>query len=332
MGSVSRFRAQLSSLLQHTPLPADVAPNFQSWHEFDEVSNRWRTVGTAGRQDDKGMATSPQVRNPQEAIDRPFNLVTWNVDYSSPSPAQRLSAILSRTFSLSPATDIIFLQEVCKDAFLHLLEESEVRRNWILSDADAILPAHQLFTTITLLSKARFQNLTFGPVWRVNFPSRFGRDALCCDVFVPSSASKPGSRLRLINVHLDSLPIQPSLRTRQLSIVAALLRSAGRGVVAGDFNPVLPADGSLVSDNGLVDAWAELHPDDPGFTWGVDGTEPFPPSRLDKVASIGLKVQHIEILSPGYINDHGHTEPKGSEKVAWSDHSGLTCRFQLAGL
>ncbi|KAL2196289.1 hypothetical protein P885DRAFT_69865 [Corynascus similis CBS 632.67] len=305
MGSVSRFRAQLSSLLQDTPLPAG----------FDEVSNRWRTVGTAGRQDDKGMATSPQVRNPQEAIDRPFNLVTWNVDYSSPSPAQRLSAILSRTFSLSPATDIIFLQGVCKDAFLHLLEESEVRRNWILSDADAILPAHQLFTTITLLSKARFQNLTLGPVWRVNFPSRFGRDALCCDVSF-----------------LHSLPIQPSLRPRPLSIVAALLRSAGRGVVAGDFNPVLPADGSLVSDNGLVDAWAELHPDDPGFTWGVDGTEPFPPSRLDKVASIGLKVQHIEILSPGYINDHGHTEPNGSEKVAWSDRSGLTCRFQLVGL
>jgi tyrosyl-DNA phosphodiesterase 2 len=230
--------------------------------------------------------------------------------------------------------DIIFFQELSRDAFLLLLDEPEIRRGWFLSDADGVLPAGQSFQTITLLSKARFQSPKPGPVWRVKYPSRFARDALCCDVFVPRpvGSADDNVRLRLINVHLDSLPIQPSLRPQQISIAAAMLRSAGRGIVAGDFNPVLPADETLVEENGLVDAWLALRPDDPGFTWGVDGKEPFPPNRMDKVVSLGLRVQHVEILSPGYINksDHGDHGADG-DTIAWSDHSGLRCSFKLVG-
>jgi tyrosyl-DNA phosphodiesterase 2 len=230
--------------------------------------------------------------------------------------------------------DIIFFQELSRDAFLLLLDEPEIRRGWFLSDADGVLPAGQSFQTITLLSKARFQSPKPGPVWRVKYPSRFARNALCCDVFVPRpvGSADDNVRLRLINVHLDSLPIQPSLRPQQISIAAAMLRSAGRGIVAGDFNPVLPADETLVEENGLVDAWLALRPDDPGFTWGVDGKEPFPPNRMDKVVSLGLRVQHVEILSPGYINksDHGDHGADG-DTIAWSDHSGLRCSFKLVG-
>lgn len=105
---------------------------------------------------------------------------------------------------------------------------------------------------MTLLSKARFalrydstiDNAVLGPVWRVKYPSHFDRDALCCDIFVPS-LKKPGSstaRIRLVNVHLDSLPIKPSHRPRQISIVSSFLRIAGRGLVAGDFNPLFDED------------------------------------------------------------------------------------------
>jgi tyrosyl-DNA phosphodiesterase 2 len=264
---------------------------------------------------------------------RAFNLVTWNVDYSSPFSGQRLSAILAHILSLSPAVDIIFLQELSREAFLLLLGQPQVRQGWFLSDANGVLPAGQSFMTITLLYKARFQDPTPGPVWRVEYPSRFKRDALCCDVFAPTTPGRSGVRLRLVNVHLDSLPVQPSLRPQQVYIVAALLRSAGRGVVAGDFNPVLPADDTLIQDNGLVDAWVELHQVDPGFTWGVDGKEPFPPNRMDKVAAVGLRMQHIEILSPGYISKTNHVgELKDDAMVAWSDHSGLSCSFRLLGL
>jgi tyrosyl-DNA phosphodiesterase 2 len=264
--------------------------------------------------------------------EKPYNLVTWNVDYSSPCPGKRLSAILSYTLSLTPAVDIIFLQELPREGFGFLLGDPEVRQHWFLSDADGVLPAGQSFTTITLLSKARFQGPKLGPVWRVKYPSRFERDALCCDVFTGCTPGKPRVRLRLINVHLDSLPIQPSLRPQQVAATAALLRSAGRGVVAGDFNPVLPADDALVQENGLVDAWAKLHPSDPGFTWGADGKEPFPPNRMDKVASLGVKMQHMAILTPGYIRKKDRGEgTDGGDVVAWSDHAGLHCSFKLVG-
>lgn len=276
---------------------------------------------TASR-DDKGTLSAP---NPS-----PYSLVTWNIDYSSPFPAQRLSAILSRILSLSPAVDIIFFQELSREAFLRLLNEPEVRRGWYLSDADGVLPAGQSFTSITLLSKARFPSQSLGPVWRVRYPSHFQRDALCCDIFAPSAPDGPRVRLRLVNVHLDSLAIQPSFRPQQVSIAASLLHSAGRGVVAGDFNPVLPSDNTLVQDNGLMDAWLELHPQDPGFTWGVDGKQPFPPNRMDKVATVGLKVQAMEILSPGCIKEAGNTgDLDDNDAVAWSDHSGLRCSSML---
>lgn len=34
--------------------------------------------------------------------------------------------------------------------------------------------------------------------------------------------------------------------------------------------------------------WTELRQTEEGFTWGVDGQQPFPPARLDKVGMVGL--------------------------------------------
>jgi tyrosyl-DNA phosphodiesterase 2 len=329
MAFISRFRTKVQSWWQDTPLPAGAPAHFQSWHEFDESSNQWRALEAA-----QGTETPPLQHNraSQGATNQPYTLVTWNIDYSSPLPGQRLSAILSHTLALSPAVDIIFFQELSRESFLVLLDDPRVRQGWLLTDADGILPPGQSFTTITLLSKTRFQNPKPGSVWRVKYPSRFERDALCCDVFVPLAPGRPDevARIRLVNVHLDSLPIQPSLRPQQVAMVAALLRSAGRGVVAGDFNPVLPADDTLAQENGLLDAWVELRPSDTGFTWGIDGKEPFPPNRMDKVATVGLRVQSVEILSPGNIaNTHKAGERHTDNVVAWSDHSGLKCSFKL---
>jgi len=163
---------------------------------------------------------------------------------------------------------------------------------------------------MTLVSGSRLtdpQNAALGPIWRVKYPSRFERDALCCDILLPSHepAKKP-PRVRLTNVHLDSLPINPSLRPRQLSIITSYLRATGHGLVAGDFNPVLPDDDMLVSVNGLLDVWNELHPSEAGFTWGADGDQPFPPNRLDKVAVVGLKPCGIIIIAPSDIGRLAH--------------------------
>lgn len=84
--------------------------------------------------------------------------------------------------------------------------------------------------------------------------------------------------------------------------------------MAGDFNPVLPEDDALVRKNCLVDAWTELHPEDDGFTWGVDGDAPFPSSRLDKVATVGLKASDIQILPPGKIEQSNALNHEGNNQ------------------
>ena len=51
------------------------------------------------------------------------------------------------------------------------------------------------------------------------------------------------------------------------------------------------------------------------------------PGRLDKVATMGLKVKEMEVLRPGLIE-----VPKPSEKpieIPWSDHCGLRCTFTI---
>lgn len=62
---------------------------------------------------------------------------------------------------------------------------------------------------------------------------------------------------------LSGLPTNPDNSPSFLSF----LRSAGRGLVAGDFNPVLDEDVILIETNGLTDAWVVLRPEEPGYTW-----------------------------------------------------------------
>lgn len=374
-----------STNTQGAPLPPsspDTVVTFQAWHEFDSSTQQWVQV------DPTSTSRAPEATHPCD----PNNLVlaTWNIDAFSASGTARASGIISHVLSFATAPDIIFLQEVSREGLTSVLADPRIRKSYFSTEAGwANWERVTSFATMTLLSRSRFgygENIagtpTLGPVWRVKFPSRYLRDALCCDIFIPSatatgnvadlaatttpdaptapdtpaaldetttpaatSDSTPPtttSRTRLINVHLDSLAIRPCFRPRQLAITASFLRAAGRGLVAGDFNPVWPEDDSLVGENGLEDAWVALRADEPGYTWGIDGKQKFPPRRLDKIAMLGLKATDIEVMDAGpvdraaakQITEVGSTSSGGpattsKSALLWSDHSGLRCSFGL---
>lgn len=332
----SRLRNRTLRWWYDVPLPAcvaDASPIFQPWYIFDSSVNKWVAFNSTSGLTGTGYNPSNGGK---------FVLVTWNVDATSPAPEARISALISHIQSLVTPADIIFLQEVSRSALLALLEMPWLRGHWYSSEADTTNWGKQSFASITLVSRSRLtdpQNAALGPIWRVKYPSRFERDALCCDILLPSHGpAKNPLRVRLANVHLDSLPINPSLRPRQLSIITSYLRATGHGLVAGDFNPVLPDDDMLVSANGLLDVWNELYPSEAGFTWGADGDQPFPPNRLDKVALVGLKPCGIKIIAPGDIGQAGTSKLRQEEEdqkhdhnslLKWSDHSGLVCSFAL---
>lgn len=337
MSLISSIRNHYLSWSHSTPLPdlPGTAPTvFQHWHVFNTTTSKWEIV-----QPDLSQTSTPTPQEPN------LRLLTWNIDAFGEKPESRLEAILFKVRQMlkdGNGPDIIFLQEVSKKALSHLLQEDWVREDWISSEADETNWSGVQFATMTLLSRPRFTPISnpspgttpnsawgfsLGPVWRVKYPSRFQRDALCCDVLWDRT-----TRIRLVNVHLDSLPIQPNLRPQQVSIGADLLRAAGggggggRGLIAGDWNPVAEGDADLVRENGLVDAWEQLCPGEDGFTWGLDGKgEPFPPGRLDKVAVLGLRVKDVEVVHPGIL-DTG-TDCESDTGVPWSDHSGLICSF-----
>jgi tyrosyl-DNA phosphodiesterase 2 len=158
-------------------------------------------------------------------------------------------------------------------------------------------------------------------VFRMELPSRYGRDALCLDV---ANAATPDAVVRLLNVHLDSLDSH-FRRVLEMHVLANLLREprCSGGIIAGDFNAIYPEDHMLVDEHELLDAWVALHgstrPD--GATWGV-GVElegKLKAGRLDKVIMLGLKPVEIEVLQPGLL----------AVDRPWSDHCGLRCKFSF---
>ena len=144
-------------------------------------------------------------------------------------------------------------------------------------------------------------------VFRMELPSRYRRDALCVDIAAPAAS---GASFRLLNVHLDSLDSH-FRRALQMWALAGLLREPRwrGGIIAGDFNAILPEDHRLVDEHELLDAWVALHgstgPD--GATWGV-GVElegGLKAGRLDKVAMLGLKLMRSKsssLVSSGLID------------------------------
>lgn len=340
METLSRYRNRALGWWYNIPLPADetATPIPQCWHGFDQALDKWIPLDST--------ASPTKDRNPRNysnlAGGSEITLITWNIDASSPAPEARISALLSHVQNLT-TPDIILLQEVSRPALRTIMDTQWIQEHWYSSEADTTSWGKQAFASMTLVSRSRFCNpssaakhiATIGPIWRVKYSSRFERDALCCDILLPPlDMTQDVSRIRLINVHLDSLPVFPSLRPRQLSIIASYLRAAGHGLVAGDFNPVLPEDESLVSENNLIDAWTELHPNKEGITWGLDldSDTPFPPKRMDKVALVGLKPFDIQVIRPGMCVtgiDGKEGQPEQEAQLPWSDHSGLVCGFEL---
>lgn len=321
---LSQVRTHIQSWWQETPLPTNntATPRFQSWHNFDQ--DQWLPFTS-----DK--TSQPGVKHQWAGS---FRLVSWNVNADAPLPESRMSALL-QVIKTTGVADVVFLQEVSREGLAALLGDFWIPQSWYISDVDASAFGTQKFISITLISKlwATTDDIQLGAIWRVALPSRFGRDALCCDLILKSSSKqklgKRPTRIRLINVHLDSLPINPSLRPHQVSFGALYLRAAGRGIIAGDFNCVLPGDDDLFRTNGLMDAWEELHPDDPGHTWGVYGEQSFPPNRLDKVALRNLNSSAMSILQTselGICGSETSVDVAGSEsKAHFSDHLGLWC-------
>ncbi len=254
-----------------------------------------------------------------------LSIITWNIDFATPEAARRLTAALDylRYHAFpehnggKPPPCLILLQEININAFNTLLAHPWVRE-WfevVPASPEAGWPRGATYGTITLV-RAPLANSVC-----VHYEDSYmGRNALVTDIMVGGAAEHDAPRiLRVINTHLESLPMGTPMRIMQMGVIAGLLREAGilGGIACGDMNAIAPSDATLPEQNGLSDAWE--YGEEDGTTWGYQPVTRFPPGRLDKILyteSDGFLVEDVRRIAVGLKMADGE----------WvSDHYGLAC-------
>ncbi|KAJ7592428.1 Endonuclease/exonuclease/phosphatase [Mycena floridula] len=266
-----------------------------------------------------------------------ISLISWNIDFMRPMVKARMTLALQylrtqlkttpgsksslRSTSLLPCC--ILLQEVDSDAFPTILADKWVRDNFF------VVPGEwqgQSYGNVTLVSR----NLRVVASSCLDFPtSTMGRNAIIVDLAVDSGSSRGNSskrRIRIANVHLESLPDGSKNRVSQLKSTSQVLKAPeiALGLVAGDMNAIGDSDVKLPESFGLTDAWTGDEDAEVGFTWGWQPKSRFPPGRLDKICYHVATHEPIRVSSPIRIGvglKHG---------AGWvSDHYGLMSTISL---
>ncbi|KAG0134951.1 Endonuclease/exonuclease/phosphatase [Tuber indicum] len=290
----------------------------QSLSCFSFAARRWVPVASQPIQR-PGVQGSTQGIPPGSH----FNIVSWNIDYSSSQPSRRCLGLINHVFK-NGFPDILCLQEVRSEVRATLLGDSKIRDDFLTTEAETDME-YKYFTTMTLLSKKLFA-YSLGSK-EGELPSAAGRNGLCVDLILPYA---PDTFLRIINVHLESCEAF-SFRVEQLKQLSSALYEPGcrGGLIVGDFNSVTDEDHQPIEENKLKDAWLTLDgdtkPDAPTWSVGRRRDPSYEPKRMDKVAMVGLQAEMMELMHPLCIDVPKPGET--SDRIGWSDHSGLRCRF-----
>jgi tyrosyl-DNA phosphodiesterase 2 len=324
--------------------PPSLSPSFdQPKPELAMSSSNqclYRYNGTTGLWEPISLPLLPSGAPSTGEVIPNVQVITWNVEFSSPHVEERTIGILdyiqnyitTTAAHISGIPTILLFQEARADAVLALTKHSFIQNNYDLTDFSTrnfgnyygtVTCIPQILTPfVTSVSRQPFQN------------TRMGRDALTVDLGLPhnnpSFPSQPiVSQIRICNTHLESLRGHGDLaRPKQLKEISQLLLSADGGLVAGDMNAIAPTDHPVPFDVGLTDAWEVMHPQatvDASHTWGYQPPHRrHLPARLDKVLYLGaLAPVSIELFGVGESIEY-----EGS-KYWLSDHYGLVAQFAV---
>lgn len=185
----------------------------------------------------------------------------------------------------------------------------------------------RLTDRLVILARAHVE--TSAPVARV-YQTLLPLQVLGRDLTVPRGyawvdAKVRGQRLRFVTTHLESFNAQ--VRVAQATELAAALSGfAGPVALVGDLNSVPGQEGEAVlAAAGFQDAWATLHPGQPGLTCcfaaDLHETAQDLTDRIDYVLTRGpLAPEEIEILG---------ARPADRIQGLWpSDHAGLAAEVE----
>ena len=202
-------------------------------------------------------------------------VVTWNIDFASQWPEERVLAVLrhlehdvlSCQDGDRPLPCCILLQEVHVRARDKIMEDDWVRNNFFVTDSHKW--RHDKYGNLTLVDKSikvvQAKQLNFG--W-----TNMERAAIVTDLKLWAPKRREPIVVRVVNTHLESLRAGDQLRPYQLQGCVQVLKGIAEfvpeeqansstdesvcgGIIAGDMNAITPGDDRLPQQNGLRDAW-----------------------------------------------------------------------------
>jgi endonuclease/exonuclease/phosphatase family metal-dependent hydrolase len=149
--------------------------------------------------------------------------------------------------------------------------------------------------------------------------------------WIAADVKTRGKTYRFVATHLESF-YQPVGYVQATELLAGPANTTLPVVMAGDFNadaggadPSTHATYQLLLSGSFLDAWAETHPNDPGFTWPLFLTNPFayvsPSQRIDLVLTRG----GVEPEGADVVGEENVTPTKPMP----SDHAGLVATLKL---
>ncbi|RDB25771.1 Protein disulfide-isomerase erp38 [Hypsizygus marmoreus] len=309
---------------------------------YEQIPNKLVTSKVFQYRPQKDAWRHVSERKMAGRVDHPSSIliVTWNLDFQSAYIKERLHAALrhlqSHVFKCDkgeePAASCIMFQEVHPEALSHLLEDEWVRNYFLVTPISHTKWPGADYGNVTLVSRtvvvARASILHFGY-------SQMGRGAVVVDVKLNTvTAQRPREiTLRLINTHLESMPVGAPMRPVQMAVLASLLRRKEEvqgGVIAGDMNAIAASDYDIPGDVGLKDAWKRPNSDEMGFTWGYQGGGDYAKARLDKVLFVQRKVYAVDEPKRVGLGIRAYDE-YGVPVTFASDHYGLVASVRALG-
>ncbi|HEU5453711.1 MAG TPA: endonuclease/exonuclease/phosphatase family protein [Terriglobales bacterium] len=185
--------------------------------------------------------------------------------------------------------------------------------------------------------KLAYDNIQFGHyAYQFSLPSPIGAIEIPRG-WASVDVSVAGQPFRFINTHLEdgTNPLLAPLAAAQaVELITGPGATAMPVIIAGDFNsnasnpddPSYQAYQAITALGGFSDAWLEVHPTLPGYTWGVDGILPNPDytrtQRIDLILTRGL----AKVLTAAVVGGAPHDRVDGY----WpSDHAGVAAWLQL---
>ncbi|EPS39132.1 hypothetical protein H072_7099 [Dactylellina haptotyla CBS 200.50] len=290
-------------------------------HYYDFEEKQWKHI-----QSSKELGPGPSPRSN-------FGLVTWNVDFASPEPQNRIDAAMSYLRSMlvsgtdgpdSISPSVILLQEVNHEMVKELAESEWIRKKFYITDVttDQGIWQKSHYGTVTLVDRS----ININTVIRLHYDSDMARDCLFVDIEAASSQTSENVTVRIGNTHLESLVPPTPMRLAQMKLAARFVlydTAVYTGLIAGDMNPIEHFDSYLPVEAGLKDAYLEnggKEESPRGHTWGYQTeNNQFPKRRFDKILYAPgdrLKVEQVEVIG---IGEKTSSKPK----VYISDHFGV---------